>query len=69
MRRVKELIDVWFDSGAMPVAQWHYPFENVEEFKRQFPRISSAKLLTDPGLVLFPLGCQRWFLTVSAIRT
>ncbi len=37
MRRVKELIDVWFDSGAMPVAQWHYPFENVEEFKQQFP--------------------------------
>ena len=37
MRRVKELIDVWFDSGAMPVAQWHYPFEHVEDFKRQFP--------------------------------
>ncbi|MFZ3070162.1 MAG: isoleucine--tRNA ligase [Anaerolineaceae bacterium] len=37
MVRVKELIDVWFDSGSMPVAQWHYPFENVEEFKTQFP--------------------------------
>jgi isoleucyl-tRNA synthetase len=37
MRRVKELIDVWFDSGAMPVAQWHYPFEHAEDFKRQFP--------------------------------
>ncbi len=37
MRRVKELIDVWFDSGAMPAAQWHYPFEHVEDFKRQFP--------------------------------
>jgi len=37
MTRVNELIDVWFDSGAMPVAQWHYPFENLEEFKQQFP--------------------------------
>lgn len=37
MKRVKELIDVWFDSGSMPVAQWHYPFENIEDFKSQFP--------------------------------
>ena len=37
MIRVKELIDVWFDSGSMPVAQWHYPFENLDEFKAQFP--------------------------------
>ncbi|MDR7434968.1 MAG: isoleucine--tRNA ligase [Armatimonadota bacterium] len=37
MRRVPEVIDVWFDSGAMPVAQWHYPFENVEEFQKTFP--------------------------------
>jgi isoleucyl-tRNA synthetase len=37
MRRVPEVIDVWFDSGAMPVAQWHYPFENEEEFRRTFP--------------------------------
>ena len=37
MTRVKELIDVWFDSGSMPVAQWHYPFENVEQFQEQFP--------------------------------
>lgn len=37
MVRVKELIDVWFDSGSMPVAQWHYPFENIEAFKSQFP--------------------------------
>jgi isoleucyl-tRNA synthetase len=37
MRRVPDLIDVWFDSGAMPVAQWHYPFENEDLFKRQFP--------------------------------
>ena len=37
MHRVPELIDVWFDSGSMPVAQWHYPFENEEDFKKQFP--------------------------------
>ncbi len=37
MRRVPELIDVWFDSGAMPVAQWGYPFQNQEMFKDQFP--------------------------------
>lgn len=37
MTRVPDLIDVWFDSGAMPYAQWHFPFENVEEFKKNFP--------------------------------
>jgi len=37
MRRTPEVIDCWFDSGAMPVAQWHYPFENEELFKDQFP--------------------------------
>jgi len=37
MRRVPEVIDCWFDSGAMPFAQHHYPFENKELFKAQFP--------------------------------
>ena len=37
MKRVPDLIDVWFDSGAMPYAQWHYPFENKETFKQNFP--------------------------------
>ncbi|MCR5526496.1 MAG: isoleucine--tRNA ligase [Lachnospiraceae bacterium] len=37
MKRVPEVIDCWFDSGAMPYAQHHYPFENEEVFKRQFP--------------------------------
>ncbi|MDA3922148.1 MAG: isoleucine--tRNA ligase [Salinisphaera sp.] len=37
MRRVPEIIDVWFDSGAMPFAQWHYPFENKERFEANFP--------------------------------
>ncbi len=36
-RRVPEVADAWFDSGAMPYAQWHYPFENVAEFERSFP--------------------------------
>ena len=37
MRRVPEVIDAWFDSGAMPYAQWHYPFEHEEKFKAHFP--------------------------------
>lgn len=37
MKRVPELIDVWFDSGSMPFAQWHYPFENKEIFEENFP--------------------------------
>ena len=37
MHRVPELIDVWFDSGSMPVAQWHYPYENKKEFEEQYP--------------------------------
>ena len=37
MRRVPEVIDVWFDSGAMPVAQWGYPFQNRKKFEEQFP--------------------------------
>ncbi len=37
MKRVPDLIDVWFDSGAMPYAQWHFPFENVETFSKSYP--------------------------------
>lgn len=37
MRRVLEVADAWFDSGAMPYAQWHYPFENEERFVERFP--------------------------------
>ena len=37
MKRVPDLIDVWFDSGAMPYAQWHFPFENKEDFRKNFP--------------------------------
>jgi isoleucyl-tRNA synthetase len=37
MRRVPEVIDAWFDSGAMPTAQWHWPFQHAAEFRRHFP--------------------------------
>jgi isoleucyl-tRNA synthetase len=37
MKRVSDLIDVWFDSGAMPYAQWHFPFENKEIFTQNYP--------------------------------
>ncbi len=37
MKRVPDLIDVWFDSGAMPYAQWHFPFENVKTFAENYP--------------------------------
>jgi isoleucyl-tRNA synthetase len=37
MRRTPEVIDTWFDSGAMPYAQWHYPFEHQREFEQHFP--------------------------------
>ncbi len=37
MTRIKDVIDCWFDSGSMPFAQWHYPFENEDKFNDQFP--------------------------------
>ncbi|KPL04220.1 MAG: isoleucyl-tRNA synthase [candidate division Zixibacteria bacterium SM23_73_2] len=37
MKRTPEVIDCWFDTGSMPFAQWHYPFENQDEFKSNFP--------------------------------
>ncbi len=37
MHRLPDVLDAWFDSGAMPLAQWHYPFENKEKFKKFFP--------------------------------
>ena len=49
MKRESDLIDVWFDSGAMPYAQWHYPFENKEliDENKAFPApILSRKVLT-----------------------
>jgi isoleucyl-tRNA synthetase len=60
MKRQTEVIDCWFDSGAMPFAQWHYPFENQDAFKRSFPAdyISEAVDQT-----------RGWFYSLHAIST
>ncbi|MBO6577396.1 MAG: isoleucine--tRNA ligase [Rhodothermales bacterium] len=58
MRRVEDLIDVWFDSGAMPFAQWHYPFENKELFERNFPADFIAEGVDQT---------RGWFYTLHAI--
>ena len=60
MHRVKEVIDCWFDSGSMPFAQWHYPFENKDIFERRFPAdfISEAVDQT-----------RGWFYSLIAIST
>ncbi|BEU87677.1 isoleucine--tRNA ligase [Selenomonas sp. TAMA-11512] len=60
MHRVSEVIDVWFDSGAMPFAQWHYPFENKEIFEQRFPAdfISEAVDQT-----------RGWFYSLLAVST
>lgn len=60
MTRVKEVIDCWFDSGSMPYAQLHYPFENQELFEKNFPAqfISEAVDQT-----------RGWFYTLLAIST
>lgn len=60
MRRVPELIDVWFDSGAMPIAQWHYPFENVEKFETQFPADYICEAVDQT---------RGWFYSLHAIST
>jgi len=60
MTRIPEVIDVWFDSGSMPYAQWHYPFENKEVFEAKYPAdfISEAVDQT-----------RGWFYTLLAIST
>ena len=60
MTRVPELIDVWFDSGAMPYAQWHYPFENQEEFKNQYPADYICEAVDQT---------RGWFYSLHAIST
>ena len=66
MRRETDLIDVWFDSGSMPYAQWHYPFENKEKVEAGTPtrRISSRKASTKPVVGSTPFTrFRRWCLT------
>src|SRR6266478_5423193 len=60
MRRIPAVVDVWFDAGAMPFAQWHYPFENQDTFKQSFPAdfISEAVDQT-----------RGWFYTLHAISS
>jgi len=60
MKRVVELIDVWFDSGAMPVGQWHYPFDNEETFNQQFPADFICEAVDQT---------RGWFYTLHAIST
>ena len=60
MKRAKEVIDCWFDSGSMPFAQWHYPFENEDMFKNNFPA----------GFISEAIDQTRgWFYTLMAIGT
>ncbi len=60
MRREADLIDVWFDSGAMPYAQWHYPFENKDVFEKSFPADFIAEGVDQT---------RGWFFTLHAIAT
>ncbi|MFN4863429.1 MAG: isoleucine--tRNA ligase [Bacteroidota bacterium] len=60
MTRELDLIDVWFDSGAMPYAQWHYPFENQDVFKQNFPADFIAEGIDQT---------RGWFFTLHAIST
>jgi isoleucyl-tRNA synthetase len=60
MRRVPELIDVWFDSGAMPLAQWGYPHKNREQFEAQFPADYICEAVDQT---------RGWFYSLHAIST
>ncbi|MBI1792928.1 MAG: isoleucine--tRNA ligase [Chloroflexi bacterium] len=60
MSRVTDLIDVWFDSGSMPYAQWHYPFENQDKFKAQFPADYICEAVDQT---------RGWFYSLHAIST
>ena len=59
-RRVPEVIDCWFDSGAMSYAQWHYPFENQETFNRHFPAEYICEAIDQT---------RGWFYSLHAIAT
>ncbi len=60
MTRVSEVIDCWYDSGSMPFAQWHYPFENKEIFEDNFPADFISEALDQT---------RGWFYTLLAIST
>ena len=60
MTRAKEVIDCWFDSGSMPFAQWHYPFENKEIFEANFPAQFISEAIDQT---------RGWFYTLLAVST
>ncbi len=60
MNRAKEVIDCWFDSGSMPFAQWHYPFENADMFKNNFPAQYISEAIDQT---------RGWFYTLTALGT
>ncbi|TFG63045.1 MAG: isoleucine--tRNA ligase, partial [Gemmatimonadales bacterium] len=60
MRRVTQVLDAWFDSGSMPFAQWHYPFENQEQFKSHFPADAIAEGVDQT---------RGWFYSLLALST
>lgn len=60
MKRVADVIDCWFDSGSMPFAQWHYPFENQEIFKDNYPADFISEAIDQT---------RGWFYTLLAIST
>ena len=60
MRRVSDVLDAWFDSGAMPVAQWHYPFENRDTFQKFFPADYICEAVDQT---------RGWFYTLHALST
>lgn len=60
MKRTPELIDVWFDSGSMPFAQWHYPFENKEVFENAYPADFISEGIDQT---------RGWFYTLHSIGT
>jgi len=60
MRRTPEVIDCWFDSGSMPFAQWHYPFENRDIFEANFPAAFISEAIDQT---------RGWFYTLIAIST
>jgi len=59
-QRVPEVIDCWFDSGAMSYAQWHYPFENEDKFEKHFPADYICEAIDQT---------RGWFYTLHAIAT
>ena len=60
MKREPVVIDCWFDSGSMPFAQWHYPFENKEEFERRYPAAFISEAVDQT---------RGWFYTLMAVAT